>query len=573
MNRPSNLSISVTRISYSVSRCFPKDIDVEFNPTVAKDKLSKDGPSIASSCPVPVLPSETGWAKNIFLDSTLTALPVQSEEEQDAMAATPAHPAGLYALYASFWAGNLVEQIWNFAWPATVALLHPSLLPVAVVSFVAKIGIFAGGPLVGSLMDSFPRVLAFNSLSAVQTAAQLISAGMIIYAHNVSTPAAAAASTTSLLSQPWFVVLVLAGAVERLTGLASGVAFERDWVVLLAGTNRPIALANANAMLSRVDFLCEIAGSSIFGLLLAKFGPVTSLKLAAALMMCTLPILILLVHLTNKLSKGVLERPRHHGISNESSNASERWISKNLVERGLDAIRCGWVQYKTQPVLPVSLAFVFLYFNVVLSPGGLMTSYLTHRLNPSIIGAFSGMCAFMGVAATFMSAKLVEKLGLLKAGAAGLIFQALVLGIAVAVYWSGSIAHQKSLIFFLFLVVLSRLGHMSYDIVGGQILQTAVPPSQANLIGTTEISMTSLAELVMLGVAIIAEDVSHFGFLALLSMVAVAGAAWIYCHWMSNPTNESLQLLSFNQRYNSPLSSNVQSVTADIASKSSSPMM
>lgn len=248
MNRPSNLSISVTRISYSVSRCFPKDIDVEFNPTVAKDKLSKDGPSIASSCPVPVLPSETGWAKNIFLDSTLTALPVQSEEEQDAMAATPAHPAGLYALYASFWAGNLVEQIWNFAWPATVALLHPSLLPVAVVSFVAKIGIFAGGPLVGSLMDSFPRVLAFNSLSAVQTAAQLISAGMIIYAHNVSTPAAAAASTTSLLSQPWFVVLVLAGAVERLTGLASGVAFERDWVVLLAGTNRPIALANANAM-------------------------------------------------------------------------------------------------------------------------------------------------------------------------------------------------------------------------------------------------------------------------------------------------------------------------------------
>lgn len=574
MNRPSNLSISVTRISYSVSRCFPKDIDVEFNPTVAKDKLSKDGPSIASSCPVPVLPSEMGWAKNIFLDSTLTALPVQSEEEQDAMAATPAHPAGLYALYASFWAGNLVEQIWNFAWPATVALLHPSLLPVAVVSFVAKIGIFAGGPLVGSLMDSFPRVLAFNSLSAVQTAAQLISAGMIIYAHNVSTPAAAAASTTSLLSQPWFVVLVLAGAVERLTGLASGVAFERDWVVLLAGTNRPIALANANAMLSRVDFLCEIAGSSIFGLLLAKFGPVTSLKLAAALMMCTLPILILLVHLTNKLSKGVLERPRHHGISNESSNASERWISKNLVERGLDAIRCGWVQYKTQPVLPVSLAFVFLYFNVVLSPGGLMTSYLTHRgLNPSIIGAFSGMCAFMGVAATFMSAKLVEKLGLLKAGAAGLIFQALVLGIAVAVYWSGSIAHQKSLIFFLFLVVLSRLGHMSYDIVGGQILQTAVPPSQANLIGTTEISMTSLAELVMLGVAIIAEDVSHFGFLALLSMVAVAGAAWIYCHWMSNPTNESLQLLSFNQRYNSPLSSNVQSVTADIASKSSSPMM
>lgn len=43
MNRPSNLSISVTRISYSVSRCFPKDIDVEFNPTVAMISCLKMG--------------------------------------------------------------------------------------------------------------------------------------------------------------------------------------------------------------------------------------------------------------------------------------------------------------------------------------------------------------------------------------------------------------------------------------------------------------------------------------------------------------------------------------------------
>lgn len=36
-----------------------------------------------------------------------------------------------------------------------------------------------------------------------------------------------------MLPSPWFVVLVLAGAIERLSGLALGVAMERDWVVLV----------------------------------------------------------------------------------------------------------------------------------------------------------------------------------------------------------------------------------------------------------------------------------------------------------------------------------------------------
>lgn len=88
--------------------------------------------------------------------------------------------------------GNLVEQLWNFAWPAAVAGLHPSLLPVAVLGFFAKVNkrklfwflwtmetshdntlylqlsIFIWAPMVGSLMDNFPRIPAYNSLNFVQ---------------------------------------------------------------------------------------------------------------------------------------------------------------------------------------------------------------------------------------------------------------------------------------------------------------------------------------------------------------------------------------------------------------------
>ncbi|XP_077218982.1 iron-regulated protein 3 [Tasmannia lanceolata] len=538
---------SILRPAHFKFRCSITNADVDFNKVTTEDVVTDDLP------PIPVVHLESEILKtepfnllteDTFLENSLfTALPVLSEEEQDALAATPAHPAGLYALYASSLAGNLVEQLWNFAWPAAVALLHPSLLPVAVVGFFTKLAVFVGGPLVGNLMDSFPRIPAYNCLNLVQAAAQLLSAAMIIHALYSVPPT----SASSVLLQPWFVVLVLAGAIERLAGLALGVALERDWVVLLAGTNRPIALARANAMLCRIDLLCEIAGASLFGILLSKYDPVTCLKLAAGLMICTLPVVVVLVCLTNILSPGVLDRCTFPPTSDKPFRGSLPQLNAwNLVQKSIDDIKYGWMEYKQQPVLPASLAYVLLYFNVVLTPGGLMTAFLTQRgLNPSIIGGFSGLCAFMGVAATFVSANLVKRLGILKAGAAGLILQASLLTIAVAVYWSGSLSQQTPLLFFLFLIVLSRLGHMSYDVIGTQILQSGIPSTKANLIGTTEVSMASLAEFVMLGVAIIANDVSHFGFLAILSVSSVVGAAWMFCRWLANPTDEQRKLFSF----------------------------
>lgn len=465
----------------------------------------------------------------------LPSLQVQSLQEQQALAATPAHPEGLYALYATFFAGNFVEQVWNFAWPSAVALLHDSLLPVAVVSFVSKFVIFVSGPWVGAKMDSLPRVLAFNALSVVQTVAQLISAGAVIHAFNKS--AIAASSIHALLLQPWFLLLVAMQAIERLTGLACGVAFERDWVVQLAGANRPIALAEANAMLCRVDYLCETTGTLIFGVLLSKYCPATCLKIAAAVMIGSLPLMIFLACSTNRLSKNVLERPKiwklrdfflNQPLSADKSSISSEKDSFQMLKRG-------WSQYLSQPALPVSLAAVFLFFNIGLAPGNLMTTFLTQKgLNPSIIGAFSGIGALMGLGATFLSATLVRKLGLLKAGAVGLVFQAFSLMVAVLIYWRNSMTHSNSLLFFLAAIVLSRLGHFTYDIVGGQILQTVVHPALANTIGATEVSLASLAELLMLGVAILANDVSHFRSLVALSMMAVVGAAAVYYRWMSS---------------------------------------
>lgn len=87
---------------------------------------------------------------------------------------------------------------------------------------------------------------------------------------------------------------------------------------------------------------------------------------------------------------------------------------------------------------------------------------------------------------------------------------------------------------------------MSYSIASIQILQTGVPAAKANLVGITEMSIASLAELVMLAVAIIAGNVRHFGSLALLSVSSVIAATWIFCQWLANPTEEQRSLFAFD---------------------------
>ncbi|KAM3314397.1 hypothetical protein ACQJBY_033311 [Aegilops geniculata] len=214
-------------------------------------------------------------------------------------------------------------------------------------------------------------------------------------------------------------------------------------------------------------------------------------------------------------------------------------VSCLTVVDAVATIRRGWREYISQPVLPASLAYVLVCFNVALAPGALMTTFLIHHgVSPFVLGAFGGSSALMGILATFMTPSLVKELGILKAGAAGLLAQSALLGAAVLIYMTGSISRRGALFAFLGLIVASRLGHMAYSVIGLQVVQTGSPVGKAKLIGATEIAVASLAELGMMAVAVAAKGVSRFGAVAVLSAAAVAAAAWLYCAWLANPTQQ-----------------------------------
>lgn len=102
-----------------------------------------------------------------------------------------------------------------------------------------------------------------------------------------------------------------------------------------------------------------------------------------------------------------------------------------------DSCTSGWSTYAKQPVLLANLSLALLYMTV-LSLGFLMTSYLKWSgLSEAEIGAFRGVGAVTGIAATAVYPSLQRRLGAVRVGAAGVYYQlsCLLLGV-VPVLWS-----------------------------------------------------------------------------------------------------------------------------------------
>lgn len=86
--------------------------------------------------------------------------------------------------------------------------------------------------------------------------------------------------------------------------------------------------------------------------------------------------------------------------------------------------------------------------------------------------------------------------------------------------------------------------HVSYSmcLTFGLVVLQAVDPAVVSSVSSAEVSLCSLSELIMLGIAAIASDPSSFGLLVGLSSGTVIAAAVVYTIWVyaqSGPTVDS----------------------------------
>ena len=338
---------------------------------------------------------------------------------------TPIHPEAMNALYFMYLCACLVERTWRFALPLCLAYVEGGYQAIAVLGFVSPLGCSLLGPATGRMLDQMYLPYGLSLMVALQ--------GIAIMASGLVVLAAAANPTVKFVDGPLFIVLLLLSMVERLTAILSELAIERDWVTQLSGKENALALASSNAMLRRTDLSCELVGSLAFGWLYSTAGLAISVASATFLAAVLLPAQLLSIFRIAKMVPGAMVHGREEAevamfkppswkklllpgkrkkdneadflpldnVGDENSNENSTKLSfplplplpQRIKNQAMHAVD-GWRAYFRQPILFSSLTFVLLFFNVALSPGGLITAFLTAKgLDGKGMAIFRGGCA------------------------------------------------------------------------------------------------------------------------------------------------------------------------------------
>ncbi|PRW39229.1 solute carrier family 40 member chloroplastic [Chlorella sorokiniana] len=495
-------------------------------------------------------------------------------DHADASGERALHPTALTALYTLYAFACFVERTWRFGLPLVLAFVEGGFQAIAILGFVAPLACSLAGPAVGRMLDSVYRPLGLGAMLALQDGAIALSSLALI-------AVARSGASGPLASSPLFGLLVVLAMLEKLASISSELAIERDWVTQLAGKQNQGALARSNAYLRRTDLVTELVGAVVFGWIYSKAGLVSSMAFTAVLAALAAPLQLFFINRIAHLApsamlhgrqepgaawaplpswRSFVENARLRRVHAAEEAARRAPLLARLQQQAAHALD-GWRSYFAQPILPSSLTCVLLFFNVVLSPGGLITAFLTSRgFDGNAMAAFRGGCATCGFLGTIVGKRLIQSLGLLRAGAAALLIQAtllfgatvlyttllsvpaslgagaaggvgLLLGAGAAAAWPTVGGIALPVVLFAALVVASRIGVWSYDMVNSQLFQQTVAPREIASASSAEMALCSFSELFMLGIAAVYADPASFPLLVYASFGAVVCANLLFRSW------------------------------------------
>ena len=399
----------------------------------------------------------------------------------------PAHRAShLNYLYALYFTACLMERTWRFALPVILSNVAGGYQAVAVLCFVSPVACFIFAPAIGRILDTVDTSYGVWSLLLIQSCSIIFSGCILLHAFEHS---------LCITSGPIFNVIVTLQMLEKLSAVTSEVAIERDWLTQLCGKENTLGLAHGNSMLRRMDLACDFIGTVSYGWIFDLMGCVGSVIYTTSIAILSTPLLYALIYF--RIEGGLCSNP-------------QREVRQDILKKRSKTLHAWNEYFFNNPMLPSSIVIVLLYFNVALSPGGLLTAFLTFKgMNGSSLAIFRGSCALMGFVGSYCGKIMIEKFGLLQSGRYALGGLLATLGVSVAIFYflffnmntKGSLATAPYLFAFVGGIVLSRVGLWVFDMVNTQLFQQHAKGTGPSSIASTEMALCSLSEISMLGVA------------------------------------------------------------------------
>ncbi|OYZ23540.1 MAG: hypothetical protein B7Y39_04330 [Bdellovibrio sp. 28-41-41] len=406
------------------------------------------------------------------------------------------------------------DQAWDFAVPLVLIKILPGEFRIAALYyFLVRLATVVFLPRLTSLIDTVNRFKAAKLgilLQLVGVILGLLSLYLFVFFNSVEpmwgpTPIYLA-----------FAFLIFGGILSNLGSSFMDISIAND---LVPSSFTEDELARFNSRLRQVDLFTEVTAPVIAGLLLVLEWNNISL------------FGFLLIGIWNILSflpeYGILrsifhDRPELMNKPIQSSEASKTSFIKKITK--------GWRSFFKEPVALAVLAYAVLWLSALSPHGVLLTAFLIDgwKLPEWEIGIFRGLGAFFGLGATVLFPKIIERWGLLRGTQGFVVFQFVMVLLALICFLSGDRLGQ---IGFLAFVLFSRIGVYGFGLGEIQIRQIGIRPEVRGQVNGFASALTGIATLGLYAAGALLPSTQDFNMLIIGSVLCVLLSAIIYSVW------------------------------------------
>ncbi|RDW78280.1 hypothetical protein BP5796_06132 [Coleophoma crateriformis] len=480
----------------------------------------------------------------------------------------------LYCLHVMFmWNHRTLE----YASIILVALAFPkSLTATSIRGITSTLVSILCAPAIGSWIDKAPKRLRPQLLTIIVNNCSSLAMYLCWMSWPVPSDGTKPTDWSSSRIILFSIFLVL-DVIRDLSSMANVLSMDRDWVPALVEppeVESPYSLTHVNATMKRLDVICKLVAPSLLPLVVAAFS--SRLGWIAMLAFSTFVNWIFQMWLAMVIAKEnqQLLAPKQNveGDNDIDDIPGGRFTSTSQI------MTMSWAQglhmtmfskpssrlksYFSMQLWPASIAISLLQLTVLSYSATLITYLMEIGFALSTVTIARGSGTAMGLLSTFLTPWAVgfmrrkyarsspghrgkQSAAVRTVGSWAVTSNLIFMIPVVLVLWSmssktsnpasqGPPPFMVSMILFSFLS-LTRIGHWSFELMIQELEQTEIPSSLRSTFAGTEQSFRELAALIHWGGTVIWNRPEDFGFLALGSIICLAGGTVIYVMWARYP--------------------------------------
>lgn len=319
--------------------------------------------------------------------------------------------------------------------------------------------------------------------------------------------------------------LSMLACIEKLSSILNTISVERDWVIVIAGSDEA-RLATMNAQMRRIDLFCKLVGPLAVSLI-DSYSTRAAVLATAALSATSVMVEYLAIARVYQAIPALRSR------KSTTERASDR--PESIKTRMLSSM-VTLLTYLRHPAFLPSFALALLYLTVLSFSGQFITYLLANGLSSATVAMLRGIAAVFELSATWLGPWLHSRIGAVRAGIWFLNAELVFIALSCVVLWlpTESASAVATTIALVAAVILSRTGLWGFDLSAQLIIQDEVEPDLRGTFSSLEASFQNVFEMLAFLSTIIFPRPEQFRLPAAISAAAVGLAALLYACFVRN---------------------------------------